>query len=294
MINRHKSLERKCLEAFDPPFTIKRPARSASPIIFASPHSGHIYPKAFLEMSQLSLTELRRNEDSYMHELFLPVLDLGVPFIYANFPRSFVDVNRAADELPKRLTRKGVEPTPRSMIGLGVVPEIIAENMPIYDRDLTYKDVLARIKALHKPYHKALADMIETAMGEHGEALLIDCHSMPGFSPIGSRRPDIILGDRNGQSCKPLTLELVEEAFKARGYSVKRNYPYAGGYVTQHYADPYNGVETIQIEINRELYMNSLTHEKTAGYKTLKANFADISRDIIAGFGQTYNAIAAQ
>ena len=142
MINRHKLLERKCLEAFNPSFSIKSPARSTAPVIFASPHSGHHYPEAFLEMSQLDLKELRRNEDSFMHELFLPVLDLGVPFIYANFPRCFVDVNRGADELPKRLMRKGVEPTPRSLIGLGVVPEIIAENMPIYDRDLSYNCLL--------------------------------------------------------------------------------------------------------------------------------------------------------
>ncbi len=294
MIKRQKNLEQKCIEAFNPPFSINRPVRSTSPLIFASPHSGHIYPKALLAMSRLDLSALRRNEDSYIHELFSSVTALGVPFIWANFPRCFVDVNRAATEIPTRLGVKDTTPTPRSRIGLGVVPEIIAEKMPIYDRDLSRNDVLARVNALHIPYHNALKDMLVATQAEHGRAILIDCHSMPGFSPIGSRRPDIILGDRNGQSCRPHTLEQVEEAFKVRGYNVERNYPYAGGYVTEHYADPDNGVETLQIEINRELYMNSLTRAKNAGYEKLEANVMDIARDIIRGIDQSDQLIAAQ
>ncbi len=293
MINRRKQLEKACLSAFRPAFHLELPRRLTSPVIFASPHSGRFYPKAFQSLSRLPLSELQRNEDSFVDRLFLHVTDMGAPLLHAHFPRSFLDLNRAASEIPRNLEPSAIGSTPRARLGLGVVPEIVAENMAIYDKPLTLPVIKARIDALHTPYHAALSELVNTVRSRHGRALLIDCHSMPGFAALNVRRADIILGDRYGVSCRPETLANIEAAFQSRGYSVTRNYPYAGGYVTAHYADLDRGVETLQIEINRDLYLNPVTGLIKPGYDLLKTHLRDITTDIITDFNAP-SVIAAQ
>lgn len=275
-----------------------------APFIFASPHSGKIYPKAFVNMSLLSEHELRRNEDIWIDTLFSPALSYGAALIKANFPRSYVDVNRAADEyyvaeesraslytsqdhqIPSYLSA-------RAKIGLGVIPLIIAENTPIYAKPPKLSDIEARLEALYFPYHKALSKLAKTTLHSHGKCLLIDCHSMPGFAPMGARRSDIILGDCHGRSCHPDTISRIESVFKHYGYSVTRNAPYAGGYVTSHYHKAIEGVETLQIEINRDLYVNSVTLKRKPGYDPLAQNLNRIIQDIING-DNTNALLAAQ
>lgn len=283
MIRRQKQFETACLTEFDPPIDVRRPQIVRAPVIFCSPHSGRHYPADFLARSHHPLSILRRNEDAFMDDLFAPAASLGAPLLSARFPRSFVDVNRAADELPENWQPRGSETTARARAGLGVIPTLLGENQPIYRRALKSSAAEPRLKALYHPYHNALKTLLEQAKAEFGSVLLIDCHSMPGFSPSGSRRADIILGDRYGTSCMPETMARIEALFTARGLNVTRNHPYAGGYVTSHYGQPYDDVEAIQIEINRDLYLNPVTLKRKRSYDRLAQLLEGVISDIIEG-----------
>lgn len=276
MIGRTSQRERANLAAFEPPVNLYRPKHWVTPVIFASPHSGNKYPASFLSQSRLHLRDLRRNEDVYIDRLYSSALDWGAPLIAAKFPRCFVDVNRAVDELPRKWRESSEPSTARAENGLGVVPTFIAERMPIYKRPLSAEQASARIKALHKPYHTLLERLICAAHECFGRTLLVDCHSMPGFTAQGSRRPDVILGDRHGISCRPETTEFIKILFETKGYSVAKNYPYAGGYVASHYGRPMDGVEVIQIELNRDLYLNPITYAPKTGYERLAQDLNDI------------------
>jgi len=278
------------LTPYAPGHIIDRPEIKAggwrAGVVFASPHSGSIYPQALLDQSKLSAHQLRRNEDIYIDHLFQSAVAAGAPFLRALFPRVIVDVNRAAHELPPhwddiREDSDVAQITPRAAAGLGVVPTYLSETLPIYHNLPHIADVKTRLEQLYHPYHAALQNLIEDGLSRFGRMLLVDCHSMPGFASMGTRRPDIILGDRFGTSCHPDTLSLFRDLFQDCGYSVSVNYPYAGGYVTTHYGRPYDGVEAIQIEVNRDLYVNPVTLAPKSGYVQLLNDLKNITHAII-------------
>jgi len=247
----------------DPPFEILQPARTRGPVLFNSPHSGCIYPAEFLACSRLNITALRRSEDSFVDELIAGAVKQGFPLMRAHFPRCFVDVNREPYELDPRMF-EGRLPSfanTRSMRvagGLGTVARVVGDSQEIYDRRIPVDDALRRIESLYKPYHRALRRSFIRLQGEFGAAVLIDCHSMP--SSIGQKderpRPQFVLGDRYGTSCAGVISETMEKTLRALGYSVNRNKPYAGGFITEHYGNPAVGLHAIQLEINRGLYMD--------------------------------------
>ncbi len=272
----------KGVEAFLPGHVIARPQAWRAGVVFASPHSGHLYPDSFRARSPRSLAELRRNEDMFVDRLMGPAVLSGAPLISARFPRCFVDVNRRADEVVHPDIETLSEPTARAAAGLGVVPTHLTEHSQIYHVPPSAAEIYARLNALYHPYHAALANLIAEAKALFGQTLLIDCHSMPGFAPMGSRRPDIILGDRFGKACHPDTIARIRELFENKGYTVGTNYPYAGGYVTQAHGQPERGVEALQIEINRDLYLNPVTQTRKRGYNRLADDLADIIEQIIA------------
>ncbi len=304
MIIRELKQEADCLKAFGPAVDILRPDVWRAGVIFASPHSGSLYPDSFTARAAVPLTELRRNEDAFIDKLFSSAATYGAPLLSARFPRCFVDVNRSPDELPqawlneKGLSEKGLrdasaQPSVRANAGLGVVPTKLSETTDIYKKPLSPRFVRARLVSLYQPYHDALQSLITESSLEFGHSLLIDCHSMPGFAPMGSRRPDIILGDRFGVSCHADTIAAIEAAFRALNYTVARNYPYAGGYVTSHYGKPMSGIETLQIEVNRDLYLNPVTLKPKRSYDRLADNLATIIKDIIKSRAQE-TVLAAQ
>ena len=278
---KENQFEQNCINKFYPPAVIKRAEEWKSGIIFASAHSGSIYPDAFIERTDLAIKQLRRNEDAFITNLFSPAPDLGAPLIEANFPRCFVDVNRASNELPSFWQTDGKIISPRAEIGMGVVPTMLSETINIYSEPLSLTAAKIRIKDLYHPYHDALQGLIDEARSLFGKVLLIDCHSMPGFNTMGSRRSDIILGDRFGKSCSPEIVMLIEKLFQDLGYSVSRNYPYAGGFVTKYYGKPYESANALQIEINRDLYLNPITMDKKPGFTALAKNISLIIHSII-------------
>lgn len=253
------------------PFRIERPARQDIPFVFASPHSGRLYPPAFVAASRLGLLSLRRSEDAFVDELFGPVVGLGAPLIAAEFPRVYVDVNRAASELDAAM----FDPAPslpleaaslRVAAGLGVIPRIVRDGAEIYRGKLAPAEAEARIARFYRPYHAALAGLTEETFQRFGAVVVVDCHSMPS----GPAVPSIVLGDCHGASAAPALLHHAESAFAACGFSVVRNTPYAGGFTTRHYARRGTGIHALQIEVNRGLYLDEDQVERGARFAELR------------------------
>ncbi len=270
---------------FTPAFAVDEPAAHTIPFVFNTGHSGAVYLPTFLAASRLDALALRRSEDAHVERLFALVVDLGAPLLRANFPRAFLDVNREPYELDPRMFEGRLPPfaNTRSMRvagGLGTVPRVVADGQEIYARRLPVAEATARIEALYKPYHRALRALLMRTARAHGQCFLIDCHSMPSSS-LGrdaETKADVVLGDRYGTSCAPDLIEGFEAAFRAHGFRVVRNKPYAGGFITEHYGEPSLGRHALQIEVNRALYMNEASLAITPGFPIL----ADTLRDVIA------------
>lgn len=260
-------------------FEIFRARGSAAPLVFASPHSGRIYPPGMMAASRLGAEAIRRSEDVWVDRLIAGATDFGACVIAARLARVYLDVNREAweldpamfsDELPAYARAR----TARVAAGLGAIARIVAEGEEVYARKLTFAEARARVEAVHHPYHAALGDLVEASLEAHGLAILLDWHSMPSAAArlAGGGVCDVVLGDRFGGACAPAVARIVERELKALGYAVSRNMPYAGGYTTEHYGRPARGVHALQIEVNRALYVDETTLAPTAGFAALKGD----------------------
>jgi len=277
-------------DEFDPPFEAIEPAQCRGPLLFNSPHSGRVYPRQFLLASRLDLATLRRSEDSFVDELIAGVVSRGHPLVRAHFPRCYVDVNREPYELDPRMFdgRLPSFANTRSMRvagGLGTVARVVGDAQEIYDQRIPVDDALRRIEGLYKPYHRALRRLITRVHREFKAAVLVDCHSMPSAAGAKDERPraDFVIGDRYGTSCVAAVADATEAALIGLGYSVSRNKPYAGGFITEHYGDPPAGLHAVQLEINRALYMDERRYERAPSFErvaldmvTLAERLADV------------------
>lgn len=274
-----------------PAFEVLRPAAGQRlPLVFASPHSGSVYPESLKAASRLTDHALRKSEDCFVDEIVAAAPGLGAPLIRALFPRVYVDPNREPFELDPAMF-EGQLPdyanvrSPRVAAGLGTIARIVADGEPIYREKLPVAEAMRRISTCYRPYHAALAALIEETRRRFGFAILVDCHSMPstGLSPIGSGRGsqkngriDTVLGDCFGTACSPAVTERCEALLSGLGYSVVRNHPYAGGYTTRHYGRPREGVHAIQIEINRALYMDEDSFERRPYFGRLADHLTEL------------------
>ena len=274
---------------FDPPFLVHEPpARQTAPFIFNAPHAGAVYPRSFLEASRLDALTLRRSEDAFVDRLFAGAVPLGAPLMTARFPRAYLDVNREPYELDPRMF-EGRLPSfvnTRSMRvagGLGTIPRIVADGQEIYRGRLLVDEALGRVERLYKPYHRMLRHLVHRTAHAFGQAVLIDCHSMPATSLNREDvvKADIVLGDRYGTSCATLLTDLVETMLRGRGYTVGRNKPYAGGFITEHYGEPALGRHALQIEINRSLYMDERTLAPQPAFETLANDLKEVFAAVI-------------
>ena len=276
---RPNSLQDEVLEGYephepelDPPFEVVEPARLACPLVFSSPHSGNVYPRRFLQTARLAEAILRQSEDAFVDLLLSGVAALGAPLIKARFPRAYLDLNREPYELDPCMFDGTLPPfaNTRSLRvagGLGTIARVATQAQEIYARRLPVEEAIERIEKLYKPYHACLAKLIERARGVFGIAVLVDCHSMPssirrpghtplfgGLNPPG--KPDVVIGDRFGMSCRADFVDAIEQELRRHGYVVQRNKPYAGGFITEHYGNPANDCHALQIEVSRALYMD--------------------------------------
>ncbi len=276
-------------DCFTPPFSLIEPAPETCPYIFCSPHSGRIYPPAFVKASRLSAIKLRSSEDAYVDELFAHVTDQGAWYLKALAPRAFLDLNRHPYELDPRLFVEkmpdyAISSSTKVKSGLGVIARIVSEGREIYKRPLTLNEALTRINHLYFPYHNALGALIMSVKKKHGRAIVLDCHSMPSGNLPGFRDipPDFVLGNRFDKSCDYELTHFIRAQLQAMGYAVAVNKPYAGGYVTCEYGKPQDNVHVMQIEINRALYLNERSIKKTAGFEKLQDNLRKLTQTLIS------------
>ncbi len=272
-------------------FDILRPRAQTAPFVFNSPHSGAFYPQRFLDLARLDAHSIRRSEDSFVDDLFSGVADLGAPLLRAHFPRAYLDVNREPWELDPRMFAAPLPPFANSRSarvagGLGTVPKLVGEGQEIYARKLPLEEAALRIEKIYKPYHDALGALIAATHRTFGIAVLIDCHSMPATIrlPESRIRPDFIIGDRFGMSCRADLSEAAIMHLAARGYTVAHNKPYAGGFITEHYGRPARGIHALQIEINRSLYMNETKLVPNEGYDQTRNDLTELAAMLIGLF----------
>ena len=274
----------------DKPIKICRPDSRTIPFVFASPHSGRDYPSEFVKASRLDPLRLRRSEDSFVDELFADVPDVGAPLIMARYPRAYVDPNREAYELDPDMFKEALPDyvttsSVRISAGLGTIARIVTNGEEIYRQKLTFSEVKWRIENVYRPYHTALQQLITETKTKFGKCILVDCHSMPSTGGLlqddpGRKGIDIVLGNNHGTTCAPELMKFVDERFTELGMRVRRNNPYSGGYTTRHYGRPWQNVHTLQIEINRALYMDEVRILKHEGFADLAGKISILLRSL--------------
>ena len=252
-------------------------------MVFSSPHSGRDYDPSFVAAARLDALSLRRSEDCYIEEIFAAVPDHGGALLQASFPRVWCDANREAWELDAGMFEDTLPPwvntaSPRVGAGLGTIARVVSNGEAIYRGPLRFAEAERRVAVGWQPYHDALAALITRVRSQFGACLLVDCHSMPAHACADRRPvPDIVLGDVYGAACAPAVMAQVERFLVQRGYVVRRNDPYAGGYVTRHYGRPVARVHALQIEIARGLYMSEDSLAKRPGFARVAADMTSLS-----------------
>ena len=265
------------------PFSIERPAIEPIPLVCDSPHSGTWYPDDYRHAVDREL--LRRGEDTHVEALWQAVPAVGGTLVHAHFPRTYIDANRNLDDLDTSLLAEPwpepVNPGEKSRLGYGLVWRNIRAGVPIYDRQLTVAEVKNRIDSCYRPYHAAVNEAIEQSAARFGGVWHLNLHSMPNDAyqrlQIVSPHPlaDFVLGDRDGKTCEPGFVDVVERELRARGYTVARNDPYKGVQLIERIGQPARNRHSMQIEIRRPIYMDEATRERNAG-------FAQVQEDLTA------------
>ncbi|MFW5641888.1 MAG: N-formylglutamate amidohydrolase [Roseicyclus sp.] len=272
-----------------PAYSVTRSADTSTSVVVASPHSGRHYPRSFLRASTLDERSIRSSEDAFVDLLVEAAPGLGAPLLAAEYPRAYLDLNRSPDELdPAVIEGVGrVVQTPRISSGLGVIPRVVANGRAIYRGKLSRAEAEMRIQQIWRPYHAELDRLMAEAHDAFGEALVLDFHSMPhealdSVARPGTRRPEVVLGDRFGASARGDLVDVIEDAFLDAGLAVSRNAPFAGAFVTQRYGRPARGWHAVQVEIDRSLYMNERLIRPNGNFEAMKRIVSSVLARVIS------------
>ncbi len=268
-----------------PSFVLHGPAAPRGPLVLDSPHSGFAFPADF--GSRLTEFDLREGEDCFVDELYLPATERGVALIAALAPRTYIDLNRHAADIDLALLAGGRWPgeivaSGKARLGKALIWRTLDDGREIYARKLAVDEVQRRIEVFHRPYHGAVRDLIEATHARFGRSWHINCHSMnavggaQGEGGSGRARADFVLGDREGTTCDARFTELVRGILAGMGYDVRVNDPYKGVELVRAYSSPAEGRMSLQLEINKRLYMNETTREKNAGFEPLQRRLATL------------------
>jgi N-formylglutamate deformylase len=251
------------------------------PLVLDSPHSGLRFPTDFDAI--VSEHDLRDGEDCFVDELYLPATEFGIPLLAAQVPRTYLDTNRHAGDIDLELIDGDwpheFVPSGKAAIGKALIWRTLDDGRPIYGRRLAVTEVVNRIDRCHRPYHRALVDLMSGAHMRFGAVYHLNCHSMnPVAGPMdegnsGTVRADFVLGDRDGTTCDPVFTEFVRATLAAIGYEVRVNDPYKGVELVRAYSDPARGRHSLQVEINKRLYLDEPTRSRGPG-------FAGLQRDL--------------
>ncbi|MEO6748617.1 MAG: N-formylglutamate amidohydrolase [Casimicrobiaceae bacterium] len=273
-------------------FALQLPQEDALPLLFDSPHSGRHYPDDWA--TPLSRAQLRRGEDAYVDELIAGAARHGISVLAAQFPRCYIDVNREVDDIDAELLAEPwpgpapLRPTQKSRNGLGLIRRYVVPGMAIVDKPLAISDVRARIERVYLPYHRALAQQQQTLLKRFGFVWHVDWHSMKSrgnaMTPDGdgAQRPDMVVGDLDGTSADPRFVEWVVAELRGSGYRVSINDPYKGATIVRKYGAPARGCSTIQIEMNRALYLDESSVTLVAAAEKLKASLESLMAALAA------------
>lgn len=268
---------------------IHRAGGPATPIVLDSPHSGTVFPADF--NAAVSEFDLRDGEDCFVDELYLPATELGAPLLAAQFPRTYLDPNRHAGDIDLELVEGGHwphahVPSGKHRIGKALIWRTLDDGRPIYARKLAVAEIVARIERCHAPYHGALRGLLDEAHTRFGQVIHLNCHSMPhvggrmGEGGEGRARADFVLGDRDGSTSAPALTAFVAEVLRGFGYHVAINDPYKGVELVRAYADPARGRHSLQVEINKRLYMDEATRTRHAGFAPLQQHVLELVRAV--------------
>lgn len=274
-------------EMGDEAFVVLHP-QTPGRFVFASPHSGTVYPPDMGRDTALTEASLRSAEDALVDRLIAPATGHGATVVLGRYGRAWVDLNRDPVDLDPVLI-EGVGEGPvsaRTAAGYGVIPRLTGDGRTLYDRRLSLDEARDRIARAHTPYHQMLAAGMAAARAQHGEAILVDWHSMPARATEGvggMRGPDVVLGDRHGSSCGAELTRGLRRAFEALGWRVALNRPYAGGWTTQRWGRPSEGFHAIQIELNRALYFDEQARSPGPGWSRTEKGVARVIADLLTG-----------
>lgn len=266
------------------PYRLLAPARPFAPVIFTSAHSGRAYSADLMTGVRLCPLSLRRSEDCFVDDLFAAAPLNGAPLLAANFPRAFCDANREPWELdPAMFTDRLPDwvntTSSRVNAGLGTIAKVVASGESIYALKLPFAEAERRIDTYWRPFHETLKRLITDIKDRFGYCMLIDCHSMPSSGQgkrTGIRPVDFVLGDLHGSACASRVTRAVEAFLSGKGYLVRRNDPYAGGYITRQYGRPADDVHVLQIEIARALYMDEARIEPLPDFPVIQQQISDL------------------
>ena len=265
------------------------------PVVFDSPHSGTNYPVDFDTV--VPRLTLRRAEDTHVEALYAAAPEHGAVLIAAEFPRSYIDANRSLLDIDAALLDSAwpgpINASRKTEKGIGLVWRLLDTGEPIYTRKLTVAEVQTRIANCYAPYHKAVRDAINAAHKHYGAVWHINCHSMPATSSVisdegpGVPRADFVLGDRDGTTCAPEFTTFVALTLRDMGYEVRVNDPYKGVELVRAYSDPAVHKHSLQIEVNRKLYMDEITREPNANFDKLQADITALVK-AISGYARQH------
>ena len=271
-------------------FTLIKPRQGHVPLVLDSPHSGHEYPEDF--GFALDREALRQAEDSFVDELYAAGPDVGATLISARFPRSYIDPNRSVLDIDASLLEAPwpgpAVPSAKTARGIGLIWRVLDTGEQIYSRKLTIDEVKHRIVRYHQPYQRAVKDALDRAHRHFGAVWHLNLHSMPAVSGAvseegpGKSRADFVLGDRDGSTCEQDFTAFVAGTLRGMGYEVKINDPYKGVELVRAFSDPKAGRHSLQVEVNRRLYMDERTREKTARFERLRADLDGLLRQVAA------------
>jgi len=260
-------------------FDLYGPRAAHTALVLDSPHSGTRFPSDFNAV--VSEFDLRDGEDCFVDELYRPVTELGIPLLAAQTPRTYLDPNRHAGDIDLDLIDGGAwphayVPSGKARIGKALIWRTLDDGRAIYARRLKIDEVIGRIERCHAPYHQGLSSTLDRAHDRFGVVYHVNCHSMNsvagkmGEGGEGSPRADFVLGDRDGTTCDPRFTEFVRATLAAMGHRVAVNDPYKGVELVKAYSNPPARRHSLQLEINKRLYMNEATRERSAGFAPLQ------------------------
>ncbi|SDX26117.1 N-formylglutamate amidohydrolase [Litoreibacter albidus] len=278
------TLPENLLNAINGTLHVNAPALPSCALVFDSPHSGLTLPDGFKPSVDAAM--VRQASDTYVDELFAAAPDIGAPLLVAEFPRSYLDVNRAVDDVDVSMIAgewpHPVRPSAATHRGMGLAWKYAWGDVLMHDTPISVAEMEHRIAAFWHPYHDRLRALLDHTFDTYGRVYHVNCHSMPEFGhklspdPAGTRRADFVIGDGDGTTCDPAFVDCICNAAESLGYSVKRNDPFKGANLIRDYSDPARGRNSVQIELNRALYMNEVTRERSSGFAALTRDLTSL------------------